>query len=616
VQFTTRSGLAGRLFPLISFCVAPIFAATFDVAVDASKSWGALPHFWSCFGTGHYGLFYTHPELKDHLKDAVVNLGMNKIRSHGFLHDDIGIYHEVNGQPEYSWARADSIIDFLLSIGIRPIMEFGSMPRDLASNPNATMFKWNQGVSPPNDFTAWENLIKEFVSHYKTRYGAEEIEKWRFEVWNEPELGMFWSGNQAQYQQLYKATVQGATAAHAKVKVGGSSPSGPYRFDWITSLLNYCKTNNLPIGCVTYHTWNIGDCRTGHFGALDIINKFDPTLESIDTEWGPTYVFNVGYQPQETTQGALCAVDVICSIARRCFQESKKLPWAYSWWVVSDVFEENGWDGYRDNPMNSGGMGLISRQGLHKPAYNAFKMLNMMGTTQISINSTPNGSVNGMATIKSDSTVHVILYNSFKDYGVNEGNERPPAGSDDVTLTISNVPFSKVDYRCMVVDGEHSNAYAAWLDMGKPNVGAMNDEKWKTLRTAMVLDTVDSANSLQIINKTFTRTFTLRKEGVMLISLAPPPGSVAHRQIAAAEKKVDPGIRAVCINGRLHLRAANEQAYSFELIAPTGRALKARKGVRGSCSIPTTGMGPGVYVVKLTTPAGRHILKQVIIAQQ
>jgi xylan 1,4-beta-xylosidase len=596
----------------IGLCWASSFAAKFDVAVDASKSWGALPHFWSCFGTCHYGIFLSHPEIKDHLRDAAKNLGMNKIRSHGFLMDDVGIYKEVNGQPVYNWTNADSIMDFLVSIGISPIMEFGSMPKDLASNPGANSFAYNQNISPPKDYTKYENLIKEFVKHYKEKYGTEVIDKWRLEVWNEPD--MFFSGNENDYHKVYKAAALGAKAAYPKIKIGGASPSGPYRFGWCENLLNYCKTNSLPIDCFTFHTWIIGDCRTGHFGALDIIKKFDSNIESIDTEWGPTYEFHVGNQPQETTQGSICVADVVGTISRRCAQENKKFPWAYSWWVISDVFEEAGWNGYRNTPINTGNMGIISRQGLHKPAYNVFKMLNMMGDTQISISSTPNGSVNGMATLNTDSAIYVMLYNTYKDYGPSEGSERPPAGSDDVALTITGIPFSKVDYRCMVVDGEHSNAYAAWLDLGKPGLDAMNDDKWKTLRSASVLDTVDSANGLPITGKSFTRTFSLRKEGVMLVSLTPLPGT-AVRDIAptADLRGVDQGIAMAYGKGRISIRATHDRPYRFELFAPDGRSLCKRQGVRGNCSIPVTTIGPGVYIARIETTTGSAVVKQAFV---
>jgi xylan 1,4-beta-xylosidase len=598
----------------MGFCWIPTIANTFTVTADATASWGALPHFWTCFGTGHYGMFFTHPEIKDHLKDAATNLGMDKIRSHGFLHDDMEIYHETGGKVVYNWAKADSVIFFLKSIGIRPIMEFGCMPADLASSQKTTL-AWKENISPPKDYDKWRNLIYEFVKHYKDTLGAAEIEKWRFEVWNEPEpeLNAFFAGTWDEYLKIYDKAVDGAKSAHPGIKIGGPSPSGPWVFSRITNLLTHCKEGKIPIDCVLYHTWNIADARDGHFQALDIINKFDPNLESIDTEWGPTYNFHMANQPQETTQGAVCAADVLCSISRRCHLENKKFPFAFSWWVITDVFEEAGWNGYRNTPINTGNMGLISREGLHKPAYNVFKMLNMMGNTQISISATPNGTVNGMASINTDSSVQVMLYNSVKDYGPAEGPEQPPAGSDDVTFTIKGVPLSKVNYRRMLVDGEHGNAYGEWLKIGKPGLDQMDSTKWKTLRTASVLDTVDSANGMQIDNKTFSKSFSLRKEGVTLITLSPLSVTAVPREIVSNSPTVDSRISASYFDGKVQMRTAGDPAYGFELIALNGRVLLTRQGLRGNCTIKTGAMGPGVYVIKLNTETGKSVLRQVVV---
>jgi xylan 1,4-beta-xylosidase len=584
----------------IGFCFARTCAVTYTVNVDAAVSWGALPHFWTCFGTDHYGIFFTHPLIKDHITDCVQNLGMDKVRSHGMLADDIGIYKEVNSQPVYTWARADSVVDFFLSQGIRPVLEFGSMPHDLASNVNATSFAgWVQISSPPKDYTKWQNLITAVVTHFKQKYGAAEIEKWRYEAWNEPDIAGFWTGTEAQYQQLYQYTANGAKAADANIKIGGPTPSGPYHFNWVTDLLNFCKTNNVPIDCILFHTWNITDARNGHFQALDIANQFNSNLELINTEWGPSYQFNMQWQPQDNTEGSVCVANVICSIARRCHLENKKFPWTMSWWIASDIFEESGWNGYRDQPINTGNMGLISREGIYKPSYNVFKMLHMMGDTQVSISASPSADplgVNGMATKKSD-TVRVMLYNSVKDYGPLEVNELPPTGSDNVSLSIGNIASSKVDYRCMLVDGEHSNAYTAWINLGMPTTSQMTAANWTSLRQAMALATVDSAMGVTVTNKTFSRSFTLRKEGVMLVSLTPSPATAVKSD---AFMPARPAITVAGDRGIVTIQAPNDCSYHYEVVSLAGRTCLVSDG-HGSTFISRKSLATGTYLLRITS---------------
>ncbi len=51
------------------------------------------------------------------------------IRFHGLLHDDMRIYSlDKAGKPVYNFQYVDRLYDFLLSINIRPFVEFGFMP--------------------------------------------------------------------------------------------------------------------------------------------------------------------------------------------------------------------------------------------------------------------------------------------------------------------------------------------------------------------------------------------------------------------------------------------------------------------------------------------------------
>ena len=58
--------------------------------------------------------------------------------------------------------------------------------------------------APPKDYDKWEAMIEAFARHLVERYGIDEVAKWYFEVWNEPNID-FWAGNPQDetYFQLY-----------------------------------------------------------------------------------------------------------------------------------------------------------------------------------------------------------------------------------------------------------------------------------------------------------------------------------------------------------------------------------------------------------------------------
>ena len=134
--------------------------------------------------------------------------GFKYIRFHGLLQDEMGVYREDKfGNAVYNFQYVDALYDAILNIGMKPFVEFGFMPEKLASG-NKTVFWWKGNVTPPKDYDKWQKLIAAFVKHWTERYGESEVKQWYFEVWNEPNLNIFWSGSQAEYFKLYEVSAQ------------------------------------------------------------------------------------------------------------------------------------------------------------------------------------------------------------------------------------------------------------------------------------------------------------------------------------------------------------------------------------------------------------------------
>src|SRR3984885_15007254 len=121
------------------------------------------------------------------------------------FHDEVGLYDEdPSGKPIYNFSYVDQIYDGLLENGIRPFVELSFMPRKLAAQPIEQSFWYHRVVAPPKDWSRWAELITQFTRHLVARYGIDEVSRWYFEVWNEPNLD-FWAGDpkEATYYQLY-----------------------------------------------------------------------------------------------------------------------------------------------------------------------------------------------------------------------------------------------------------------------------------------------------------------------------------------------------------------------------------------------------------------------------
>lgn len=118
------------------------------ISADLQQTKGPLDKMFNfCVGAGraNEGL---RADWQRQLTYAHQQCGFEYIRMHGLFDDDMGVYREENGKPEYNWQYIDELYDFLQSIGMKPFVELGFMPNALASG-SKTIFWYRGNVTPP-----------------------------------------------------------------------------------------------------------------------------------------------------------------------------------------------------------------------------------------------------------------------------------------------------------------------------------------------------------------------------------------------------------------------------------------------------------------------------------
>ena len=203
------------------------------------------------------------------------------MRAHGILCDDLGVYREVDGEPVHDFTGIDRVYDHIRSLGLYPVVEISFMPHDLASDPTKTVFGYDAIISPPKDWQRWYDLVRDLTAHLVERYGDEVVEHWSFEVWNEANLEVFWSGAPEDYLKLYDVTAAAVREVDPRLVVGGPSSAAA---GWVEELLAHAEQSGAPVDFVSTHT----------YGAPPL--DFRPMLERHGragtpiwwTEWGVT----------------------------------------------------------------------------------------------------------------------------------------------------------------------------------------------------------------------------------------------------------------------------------------------------------------------------------------
>lgn len=94
--------------------------------------------------------------------------------------------------------------------------------------------------------------MHEFAKHLVRRYGLDEVRKWYFEVWNEPNLSGFWSGTKDEYFKLYKASADGLKSVDGGLRIGGPASS---KANWIQDMIDYCTDNGVPLDFISTHLY-------------------------------------------------------------------------------------------------------------------------------------------------------------------------------------------------------------------------------------------------------------------------------------------------------------------------------------------------------------------------
>ena len=88
------------------------------------------------------------------------------------------VYKEdKDGNPIYSFVYIDKVIDFIRSIGFKPVINFAFTPSDLASDKNRNVYASPFNISLPKDMNKWTKLVSTLTSHLIDRYSLTNVKE-------------------------------------------------------------------------------------------------------------------------------------------------------------------------------------------------------------------------------------------------------------------------------------------------------------------------------------------------------------------------------------------------------------------------------------------------------
>ena len=191
------------------------------------------------------------------------------------------LHRRRQGKPVYDWTIVDRIFDTYLQRGLKPYVQIGFMPQALSVKPEPYQHEWRPGLPynnvytgwahPPKDYAKWAELVYQWVKHSVERYGRAEVERWYWEVWNEPNIG-YWQGTPQEFHKLHDYAVDAVRRALPTARVGGPDTAGrddPFLRDFLEHCLrgtNYATgaRRARPIDFIAFHAKGAPQYVDGH----------------------------------------------------------------------------------------------------------------------------------------------------------------------------------------------------------------------------------------------------------------------------------------------------------------------------------------------------------------
>ncbi|MGG7622108.1 GH39 family glycosyl hydrolase [Bacillus coreaensis] len=456
------------------------------IPINIKGKTSKLNHTWKnlmTIGKAKEGLYTGVQKQIKRVKKAT---DFHYLRFHGLFDDEMMVYAENDrGEVEYNFFYTDQLFDFLKSIDVKPFVELGFMPRDLAENQEETVFYKKSIISQPKDIEKWNSLVKNFILHYENRYGTEEVKNWYFEVWNEPDFYVFWRGTFEDYCDFYKSTYNTIKKHNPTYKVGGPSIN-TVNSVWLQGFLDFCSNENCIPDFITFHCYSheekdinkkrkMVDGDSFEFGYISrdedfLKNKINrlkdilaekkmSQLEVHLTEWNST-----AFHRDLTNDTSFKAAFIV----KNLLENIDKIQ-SLGYWTLTDFIEEQriALETYH------GGLGLTTNNGIPKPALYAYEFLGKLGNELIA-------SGEGYFVTKSSGGYQIILYHYChydRLYCMNQHAKidltdryKVFLDKDDIRMTLYVGGLDKGIYivNQHKINRGNGSSFDQWVEMGAP----------------------------------------------------------------------------------------------------------------------------------------------------
>lgn len=385
---------------------------------------------------------------------------------------DLMPFKETMTTGVLNFNRLDRVLDFLVKNHITPYIEMGFKPTQIFNTPKKLLEV--MPAVPNYTIECFKEGMRQLAIHLINRYGIEQLETWCFEVWNDPSLRM--GEESARYYEVFEAIYKNMKKISTKIRVGGAGFILGIENRFCERVFRSWKEREIGPDFLSFYSYQYISVVKGNVeyrrksidsnymvnqleNMKDVMKEAGFLIPEIHiSEWNNT-VSNRNILNDSCEQGAY--------ILKNCIEMSDKVG-AMGYWHLTDLYSES----YDTCTILYGDSGLVSKDGIYKPAFYAFEFMNKLLPMQLG------KSENLLVTTNGRKEYAIVCHNFQKlshRYAEKEENEilmdemdqyLIHGGKCQYVVKIRNVENGTYIIKTSAVNQKHGGVHENWKRLG------------------------------------------------------------------------------------------------------------------------------------------------------
>lgn len=354
-----------------------------DIIVAETSFWTKntepLKPYWKeiiNFGDASYLL---QSSVREHLLLLQKALGFKYVRFSGIFSKEMHI--DITKDQGYNFGQIDSILDFILEQDMIPFIELGPKAKMIYkhlgddSTPEEEKHKMDQFT-----LEKWTALLRAFMRHLINRYGQDVLDNWKMELWYDESWRMHPEKYNDKYLEFFNVTYLVIKSCNDRIQVGGYSIRMDFGAEKRKAFLERwnretCRPDFISI---MYYGYDRGEQGLDQYAKMTTDNE--NLLHSLTSE--KELIEEAGFK-----NVTICLNEWNLTPSVRNYINDTDFKGAYIIKNILDIYglvdsmgygagSDRMYSFYDTTEILFGGTGLMSNDGILKPAAFAFDFLN------------------------------------------------------------------------------------------------------------------------------------------------------------------------------------------------------------------------------------------------